>query len=165
LENLMFKTTIPASEPAPAEVGTAVPTEPVPLSVLELDLPAPTTGWLIELDRRGVDVVVDDIGRDSISKADARQLIAEHRDNEARKARMRAESEKRAIEADQRFRASLGVGVPASAIPHGMTYGQAIASAELDSQAYRRRASVVEDLLSNDGSLTFHSFSPTPDED
>ncbi len=31
-----------------------VPADPIPLSVLELHLPAPTTGWLAELDRRGI---------------------------------------------------------------------------------------------------------------
>ena len=33
---------------------------------------------------------------------------------------------------------------------HGMTYGEAVQSMELDTVPYRRRASVVEDLLSND---------------
>ena len=40
-------------------------------------------------------------------------------------------------------------------IPHGMTYGQAVASAELDSVGYRPRASVVADALDNSG-MTFH---------
>ena len=66
--------------------------------------------------------------------------------------------ERQAIEADKQFRASLGVGLPASAIPHGMTYGQLIAEAKLDSQTYRPRASIAEDLLSNSGELTFHSL-------
>ena len=66
--------------------------------------------------------------------------------------------ERQQIEADQRFRASVGVGLPVSAIPHGMTYGEVVASAELDSQPYRPRATLVEDLLGNSDELTFHSL-------
>jgi hypothetical protein len=44
----------------------------IPLSHLALDLPAPTTGWPVELDRRGIEVVTDDIGRKAISRADAK---------------------------------------------------------------------------------------------
>jgi hypothetical protein len=87
--------------------------------------------------------VVDDVGRSAISRVAARQLFDEHRASEARKAELRAAAEQRAIETDQQFRAQLGRGVPASAFA-GMTYGQAVASAELDSQAYRPRASVVK---------------------
>ena len=48
--------------------------------------------------------------------------------------------------------------MPASAIPQGLTYGEAVVAAELDAQVYRpRRRSLVEDLLSNDG-ITFHSL-------
>ena len=45
--------------------------------------------------------------------------------------------EQAAVEADQLRRAQLGVGVPASAIPHGMTYGEAVQSMELDTVPYR----------------------------
>ena len=60
-------------------------------------------------------------------------------------------------------RASLGVGVPASAIPPGLSYAEAVASAELNAQTYRPRASVVADALDNSG-MTFHSFGPASDE-
>ena len=99
----MFRT--PVAEPdAPAPVQAV---DTIPLSHLELDLPAPITGWLIELDRRGIQVVSDDIGRPSVSRDNARVLIAEHHQNEARKARMREEAEQAAIEADQQWRAQL----------------------------------------------------------
>jgi hypothetical protein len=52
------------------------------------------------------------------------------------------------------------LGASSSAMPDGMTYAEAVAAAELDSQAYRPRASVVEDLLSNDGGLTLHPIGP-----
>jgi hypothetical protein len=139
-----------------------VPAELIPLSVLALDLPAPAE-WSAYLADRVVQIVLDDLRGASISRTDARRLFTERREAEARSREMTAELE-RAIEQDWRFRAQLGHGVPASAIPHGMTYGQAVASAGVDGQAYRPRASVVKDLLSNDGSLTFHSLA-TPDGD
>ena len=37
--------------------------EPVPLSVLELDLPAPTIGWAAGLAEKGIGTVLDDLGR------------------------------------------------------------------------------------------------------
>jgi hypothetical protein len=133
----------------------------VPLSHLSLDLSEPPSGWVAYLTGRGVAVVDDDLGRPSISRAAARMLFDEHRADEARKAEMRAESEKRAVEADQRFRAQLSGGV---AIPAGMSYGEAAKAAELDAQSYRpRRTSLVEDLLSNDG-ITFHPIQHEADE-
>ena len=78
---------------------------------------------------------------------------------------MRLSVERRAVEADQLWRAQLGVGVPASAFSGFETYGQAIASAELDAQAYRPRASVAEDLLSNDGAITYHPIQHGEDEE
>jgi hypothetical protein len=46
-----------------------------------------------------------------------------------------------------------------------MSYAAAVASAELDGQTFRPRASVVEDLFDNSGGLVFHSYAPTPDEE
>jgi hypothetical protein len=93
-------------------------------------------------------------------------FISERRANEARKAEVRAESEGRAIEADQRFTASLGVGVPADLIPAGSTYVEAALAAELDNVAagYRPgRRSLVEDALDNSG-ITFHSVQSAPED-
>ena len=57
-----------------------VPAEPpAPLSHLELDLPAPVEGWAVFLAGRGVEVTLDDIGRMSVSRGDARQLLIEQR--------------------------------------------------------------------------------------
>jgi hypothetical protein len=53
--------------------------EPVPLSVLELDLPAPTIGWAAGLAERGIEVVLDDLGRLAVSRANARRLFEEKR--------------------------------------------------------------------------------------
>jgi hypothetical protein len=92
-------------------------------------------------------------------------LLSEHRVDELRKAEMRAAAEKRAVEADQRWRASLPSGVLAGALPPGMSYAEAVHQASLDSLTYQpRRTSVVEDLLSNDG-ITFHPIQHGPDEE
>ena len=156
----MFRNTAPDAEVAPAEATP--PDEPIPLSHLELDLPVPTIGWLAYLGNVGIEILTDDVGRPAISRTDARMLIAEHHDNEVRKAELRAAAEKRAIEQDQAFRASLGHGVK---VPDGMSYAEAARAAELDSQTYRpRRRSLVEDLLSNDG-ITFHPIRHNADED
>jgi hypothetical protein len=160
------KTSTPVTEPTPDVTSTFV--ELVPLSHLALDLPAPeAVGWGVFLADRGIAIVVDDVGRLSISRDNARQLLSEHRENEARAREMAAEREAQAIELDRQRRASLPAGVPVSAIPAGMTYGQAIASAELDSQTYRpSRRTLMEDVF--DGApdtLTFHPIGPTPDEE
>jgi hypothetical protein len=118
----------------------------VPLTELERDLPAPAAGgWAAELDRRGVAVVADDLGRPSVDRATARVLFAEHRESEARTARKRAELERRAVEADQRFRASLPGGVPADQVPEGVSAGLAMMLA--DPMQGPRRQSVLEHAL------------------
>ena len=144
-----------------APAGATPPDEPIPLSHLELDLPVPTIGWLAYLGNVGIEILTDDVGRPAISRTDARMLIAEHHDNEVRKAELRAAAEKRAIEQDQAFRASLGHGVK---VPDGMSYAEAARAAELDSQTYRPgRRSLVEDLLDNSG-ITYHPIAPTSED-
>jgi hypothetical protein len=71
---MMFNTVKQTAQPEDQKVSAE---DRIPLSHLELDLPAPTTGWLIELDRRGISVITDDIGRQAISRDDARRLITE----------------------------------------------------------------------------------------
>ena len=90
---------------------------------LSLDPPSVLGGWPAYLARRGIAVVPDDLGRPSIPRSAARELIAEHQDNEASKARHRADAEQRAVEADQQWRASLYAGLPAERVPGGMTAG------------------------------------------
>jgi hypothetical protein len=129
--------------------------EPVPLSELTLDLPAPPAGWAFELERRGIPIVLDDIGRPSITRDAARDLFAEHRSQEEAAARRREEIEQRAIEADQRFRASLPAGIPAGAVPEGISAGQLMMLS--DPMPGSRRESVLEHSLANpDGGLIFH---------
>jgi hypothetical protein len=83
----MFRT-LPDAVPAHNEVPTAAGIDLIPLSHLELDLPAPPLGWPIELDRRGISVVLDDLGRKSISRDNAKMLFAEQSEAEDRKREM-----------------------------------------------------------------------------
>jgi hypothetical protein len=135
--------------------------EPVPLSTLGLDLAAPAAGWAVELDRRGIPVEPDDLGRPSISRAAARELFAEHREDEARKARHREETERQAIEADRRFRAGLPGGIRSDAVPAGVTAAQLMMLS--DPMQGSRRQSVLEHSLANPaGALIYHPVAGEP---
>jgi hypothetical protein len=158
----MFRNTSPASEPAP--VDEADPVDLIPLSVLALDLPEPATGWEPFLTVRNIAVVVDDVGRDSITRADARTLIAEKHENERRAQEVAARNEQRMIEADRLRFARLGRGIPAGMIPEGMTGAAAMLLAEHES----RPPSVREQLLEAElgGSSNSMVYQPFPqDED
>jgi hypothetical protein len=93
------------------------PGEPVPVSVLALDLPEPAGGWLVELERRGIEVTVDDLGRRSVPRDVARTLIAEHAAAEDRKREVMQRNEAAAVEADRAFRAALPQGIPWHRLP------------------------------------------------
>jgi hypothetical protein len=130
--------------------------ELVPLSAIALDLPAPAAGWAAELAGRGVTVELDDLGRPSITRAAARDLFTAHRSQQEAAARHRAEIEERVIEADQRFRAALPVGVRSDAVPEGMSAGMLMMAADPMDRGSRRE-SVLESALANpDGGLIFH---------
>jgi hypothetical protein len=122
------------------------------LSVLELDLAAPPLGWNVYLAGRGIAVVDDGIGRPAVARADARMLIAEQREAEARGREKAAELERQAVEQDQQRRAQIW-GIPADMIPVGVSAAQAMVAAEKDARP--RRRSVLEDSLSNSGTV-FH---------
>jgi hypothetical protein len=152
----------PAPDPLPLKVVEVPADDLIPLSHLSLDLPVPPIGWVAYLNNVGVEILTDDVGRAAIHRHDARRLFDEHRQSEARKSELRAAAEKRAIEEDQAFRASLGHGVK---VPDGMSYAEAARAAELDSQTYRPgRRSLVEDLLDNSG-ITFHPIQHAPEGD
>jgi hypothetical protein len=75
----MFRT-VPAAEPTHEVI---VPADL--LTQLELDLAPPSSGGRRAfLAANGITVLVDDIGRDAIFRADARRLITERREAEAR---------------------------------------------------------------------------------
>jgi hypothetical protein len=129
--------------------------EPVPLTQLALDLPEPADGWAAELDRRGVAVVLDDLGRPAVDRATARALFAEHREQQEAAARRREEIERRLIAADEARRAALPKGIPASTVPTGMSAAELMMSS--DPMQGPRRQSVLEHALANPaGALIFH---------
>jgi hypothetical protein len=116
----MFRNTLPAADP-PTHVDVVDPPEPVvPLSHLELDLARPPEGWATFLADRGISITIDDLGRASVSRSDARQLLTEQREAEVRRREKAAELERQAVERDQAWRAQLGGGIPAYAIPDGV---------------------------------------------
>ena len=74
--------------------------------VLGLEL-SPHAGWELDLSGRDISVIDDDLGRASVSRDDARRLIAEHRASQSgereRLRRHREETERQAAERDQEF--------------------------------------------------------------
>jgi hypothetical protein len=103
----------------------------VPLTVLALDLGEPSVGGRdAYLSGRGIPVVLDDIGRKAISRADARQLFDERREDEIRRREVAVRQEQQAIERDQQWRAQLPGGVPWYEIPPGVIAAEAWAQGE-----------------------------------
>jgi len=128
--------------------------EPVPLSVLALDLPEPAgTGWAAYLTARGIEVQPDDLGRLCISRAAARSLFTEQRQQREAADRHRVEAERLAVEADREWRARLSGGIPAGRIPDGVAPAAAMLQAAQDDRP--RRRSVLEDALAG-GGATYH---------
>jgi hypothetical protein len=145
---------IAAEADLPHDVVVTTPAEPVPVSVLALDLPAPAIGWPTFLAGRGIEIVIDDVGRDSISRADARMLLDERREDEIRRRQIAERQEQQAVEADRVRRASIWSGLPAIAIPEGVSAASAMFAA--DREARPRRQSPLQHALSNDGGIVFH---------
>lgn len=147
----------------------ANPSDLIPITQLEAELPTPVTGWLVELDRRHIVVMHDDVARDSITRADFRTLILEHRDNEARKVRMQAETEQRAVEQDQQFRASLNPGVPWWLVGRDVHPATAMLQDAQDADYAGRPKSAQTELLEAElggtkDTMVFHSLGPDSDD-
>ena len=130
--------------------------ELVPLSVLELDLPAPVEGWAAYLADRDIRIVLDDIGRAAVARSDARQLFDENREREVQAREHAAEVERQAIEADRQWRAQLNPGVSWYQISDGVAPAAAMLQAAHDAQP--RQHSLFEEALSNSETLTFHTM-------
>jgi hypothetical protein len=134
---------------APAE-------DPVPLSVLALDVDPPAIGeWSAYLRGRGIEVGLDDIGRPCISRASARMLIAERRESEAHAREVAARREQQSIEQDQRFRAQLSGGVPWYEVPPGVAPAAAMLQAAHDAQP--KRLTPLQEQLAGE-TMVYHSW-------
>jgi hypothetical protein len=131
-----------------------------PLSVLALDLPAPMGGWEAELQRRGVAVGVDDIGRKAVSRRVARLLFTERDEGEARVRESAAQRDR----LHELHRQAIPVGVPAALVGYSENPARELVlngmQADRDSQP--RRRSVLEDALDGGGSID-HSVGPAGD--
>jgi hypothetical protein len=126
----------------------------VPLSHLELELDRPVEGWPTFLGVRGVKIIGDDLGRDSVARHDARRLLDERREQQVRQAALARLAEQEAVEADERRRALIWRGLPADAMPSGASP----ASVMLEAAKGPRRQSMVEAAFANDGTV-MHTFS------
>jgi hypothetical protein len=163
----MFRSPVAADPPfstnvEPAEQGGNHGCHLIPLSVLELDLAAPPLGWNVYLAGRGIAVVDDDIGRPAVARADARMLIAEQREAEARGREKAAELERQAVEQDRLRQAQIWVGIPADLLPADVHPATVMLQAVQDARP--RRQSMLQEALAGE-SLTFHSFGSVPDEE
>jgi hypothetical protein len=58
----------------------------IPLTQHGLDIAEPVVGWLEFFRERGVEIIDDDLGRPAVVRGVLGELIAEHREREARKA-------------------------------------------------------------------------------
>jgi hypothetical protein len=118
----------------------------VPLSHLELDLPSPPEGWPNFLGARGIGIIPDDLRRDCVSRGDALRLLDEKREQVLRQAALRRLAEQEAVAEDERRRAQIWGGVPASAVPDGVHPAAAMLQQAKDAQP-RRTPSRVEWLF------------------
>jgi hypothetical protein len=134
------------------------PEDLIPLSVISLDLDAPPGGWTDYLSARNVAVELDDIGRLAITRVDARKLLDERREAEARAAELRAKQEARLIEPDQRSRAQLPKGTPwYKAV--GLSAVEAMMQAEHANRPRSVHQQLLDDALAGGGStMVYQSF-------
>jgi hypothetical protein len=135
LEKQMFRNT-PTAESTTQVVSD--PSDLIPLSVLQLDLGEPPTGWATHLADRDIEIVLDDFGRLAIARDNARRLFAEKHENEARQREVAARNKQRAMEADQRGRAQLPSGTRWWEIPVGVSAAQVWVQAEKDATSSLR---------------------------
>lgn len=147
----MFRTT-PVTEPdAPDDV---VPAELIPISYIQLDLPAPLEagGWHAYLAAKGIEVLTDDLGRLAVSRGDARQLFVERREAEARHREVLAERDRQAIESDRRWRAQVWTSAPAV---EGVPAATLMLQSNKDAQP--KRTSPLEEALAGE-TMTYHAW-------
>ena len=148
---------------APLPVKVEVAPELLPLSVLSLDLPEPSFGWVRYLAGRSIEVVSDDIGRLSVGRADAKQLLDEHREREAQLAQHFAEIEQRTVEADRLKFAQIWKGVSVDRMPSDAAPASVMLQAAKDAEP--KRSTPLEEAFSNSQGMTYRPYGPHPDEE
>jgi hypothetical protein len=155
----MFRNTLPSPL---ADTDVLDPADLIPLSVLALDLDAPSVGgWGVFLASRNIPIVLDHIGRSAISSADAQQLLDERREAEAHAREVMEQHEAQLIQQDQLRRASLPTGIPAGMVPDGMTGAEAMVLAGEKRRPRSVREQLLEKELSHRGpELVYQSIGP-----
>jgi hypothetical protein len=124
-------------------------TEPfIPLSVLGLDIDEPGNGWAAGLADRRISVVLDDLGRACIARADARRLFEGKRAAEQKAREITARNDAKLEGHRAVFR-----GLPADQIPAGMTAAEALMAGDPDLRP--RRKSAAASFLDGD-SMVMH---------
>jgi hypothetical protein len=156
------KTTAPVPVTEPDAPDDVVPADPIQISYLALDLDAPAVGgWPAYLAAKGIAVVVDDIGRPSIARDDARMLLTERREAEIRNREVMARREAQLIQQDQLRRANMPTGIPAGMVPDGMTGAEAMVLAGEKRRPRSVREQLLEKELSHRGpELVYQSIGP-----
>jgi hypothetical protein len=150
----MFRTAAPVAEPDPHDDVIPADEQLIPLSVLALDLGEPPVGgWNAYLAGKGIEFVLDHIGRSAVSAADARQLLDEKRQEEIRQREFAKRQEQKAIEADRVRRAAMPKGLHWTEIPDGVSVAEMWAQAEKDARPKRR--SPLEAALAGEG-IVYH---------
>ena len=99
----------------------------------------------------------------SVDHGAARRLLDEQREHVVRKSKHLAALEAEAIERDRLKFAGIWKGVAATALPDGVSAGDAMLQAARDSRP--KRQSVLEESLSNSPEMSYHAFTAHPDEE
>jgi len=157
----------PVAEPVEIEQGDSGrnhDADLVPLSHLELDLPAPPIGWAAGLAEKAIDIVTDDLGRLAVSRADARRLFEEKREAEQHAAEVAARHERQAIERDQAFRAALPRGPAWYDIPAGVLPAAALLQQAKDAEP-RRTPSKLDWMFGEVDTMVYHELPAAEDGD
>jgi hypothetical protein len=96
----------------------------------------------------------DDLGRDSVSRGDAKRLLDEAREGELRKRAKLKLAEEQAVEQDRLLRAQIWRGVPVDHMPPDVHPAAAMLQASRDAEP--KRQSVLESAFANSGEIVFH---------
>jgi hypothetical protein len=129
-------------------------TEPfIALSVLSLDIDEPTNGWAASLAARGVSVVIDDIGRLSVRRDDARRLFTERREAIERARELNAKDD---AEIERQRRAQRPKGVEWWRIPEGLSYAEYAPMSDPPKSA--RPGLTAASLFGEEDSMVYQEF-------
>jgi hypothetical protein len=133
----------------------------VPLVVLALSIPEPPNGWVNWLAVKGITVVPDHIGRDSVACHHAKRLLDEQREEQLRRAALARLQEQEAVAEDERRRSQIWGGIRADQVPDGMTATELMLASDPDRRP--RRKSVAASFLDGDAMVMHPIHEPLED--